>query len=331
MKHQTSPTFANPLRGVIPPMITPLREQDALDAEGLERLIEHILGGGVHGLFILGTTGEAQSLSYRLRRELIDRACAQVAGRAPVLVGITDASPVEAQRLADHAAAAGADALVLAAPFYFPIQQSELIAYVEDLAPRLPLPTFLYNMPSHTKIHFTPETVRRMLDIERVAGLKDSSPNAACFREVREFVIAQRLDFSLLIGSEQLMAECIPQGAHGGVCGGANVFPRLFVDLYDAAVAGDAQRVQSLQARVLRLAATIYAVSSAGYAAIRGIKGALAQMGVCDDFVASPLHALHDHERHAIARHLRELGLRPVSSDRAPAPPPAAPARSVAG
>jgi 4-hydroxy-tetrahydrodipicolinate synthase len=126
---------------------------------------------------------------------------------------------------------------------------------------------------------------------------------------VHDFVLAQRPDFSLLIGSEQLMAECIPQGAHGGVCGGANVFPRLFVELYDAAVAGDAQRVEALQARVLRLAVTIYAVGNAGYAAIRGIKGALAYLGICNDFVASPLQVLNDHERHAIALHLSDQEL----------------------
>src|ERR1700750_1301073 len=103
----------SPLRGIIPPLVTPLREQDALDHEGLERLIEHVLGGGVHGLFLLGTTGEAPSLGYALRPALIHRACAQVAGRVRVLVGIPDASPAESIRLARYAATQGASALVL--------------------------------------------------------------------------------------------------------------------------------------------------------------------------------------------------------------------------
>src|SRR5512136_2166219 len=83
------------VRGIIPPLVTPLRERDTLDAAGLERLIEHVLSGGVHGLFILGTTGEGPSLSYRLRREVISRTCRQVANRVPVLVGITDTAFVE--------------------------------------------------------------------------------------------------------------------------------------------------------------------------------------------------------------------------------------------
>ena len=75
--------------GIIPPLVTPLENRDAIDVEGTERLLEHVINGGVHGLFILGTTGEAPSLSYRLRREFIQRVCQIVGDRVPVLVGIT--------------------------------------------------------------------------------------------------------------------------------------------------------------------------------------------------------------------------------------------------
>src|ERR1700740_1981819 len=108
-------------RGIIPPLITPLVQRDELDVAGLEKLIEHVLSGGVHGLFILGTTGEAPSLSYRLRRELIDAVCRFVRGRVPVLVGITDTAFVESVSLACHAADAGAEALVVSTPYYFPV------------------------------------------------------------------------------------------------------------------------------------------------------------------------------------------------------------------
>ena len=78
-----------PLRGVVPPMVTPLLDNETLDVEGLERLVEHILSGHVHGLFLLGTTGEAPDLNYALRHELVKRVCKQVKGRVPVLVGVT--------------------------------------------------------------------------------------------------------------------------------------------------------------------------------------------------------------------------------------------------
>ncbi len=111
-----SNVLPSPLRGIIPPMVTPLLDRDTLDVAGLERLIEHILSGGVHGLFILGTTGEAPSLSYRLRYELIERVCRQVKGRVPVLVGITDTCFTESLNTANKARDAGAQAVVLAPP-----------------------------------------------------------------------------------------------------------------------------------------------------------------------------------------------------------------------
>src|SRR6185295_6273372 len=150
-RRMNSTPFPRALRGIIPPLPTPLHSRDALDVAGLERLIEHLHAGGVAGLFILGTTGEAPSLSYRLRRELIERTCKQVAGRVPVLVGITDTAFVEAVQLSQFASEAGAKALVLAPPYYFPNSQPELLEYVQHLAPDLPLPLFLYNMPTHTK------------------------------------------------------------------------------------------------------------------------------------------------------------------------------------
>src|SRR3972149_2815409 len=131
-----------PLRGIIVPMVTPLLDRDTLDVAGLERLIEHILAGGVHGLFVLGTTGEAPSLSYARRFELIERVCAQVQWRVPVLVGITDTSFVESVRIACKAKEAGAQAVVLAPPYYFPAGQPELLEYLQHLTPELPLQLF---------------------------------------------------------------------------------------------------------------------------------------------------------------------------------------------
>jgi len=179
----TTTPFDKPLRGIVPPMITPLRGRDELDAAGLERLIEHILAGGVSGLFILGTTGEGPSLSYRVREQLIERTCRQVAGRVPVLVGITDTAFVESLNGARWAADAGADAVVVAPPYYLPEGQPELQEYLDHLLPELPLPLFLYNMPALTKVSFELATVRRAMDDPRIVGLKDSSGNMIYFHQ----------------------------------------------------------------------------------------------------------------------------------------------------
>ena len=104
------------LKGIIPPMVTPLVDNNTLDRGGTVRLVEHMIAGGVHGIFILGTTGEAQSLAYHLRYELTELVCSTVAGRVPVLVGVTDTSLEESLRLAHKAAECGAAAVVAAPP-----------------------------------------------------------------------------------------------------------------------------------------------------------------------------------------------------------------------
>jgi 4-hydroxy-tetrahydrodipicolinate synthase len=297
------------LRGIIPPIVTPLRSRDELDVAGLERLIEHILAGGVHGLFVLGTTGEAPSLSYRLRRELIERTCKQVAGRVPVLVGITDTAFVEAAHLAQFAAEAGAQALVLAPPYYFPNSQPELLEYVQHLAPELPLPLFLYNMPSHTKTIFEVETVRRAMEISNIIGLKDSSANMVYFHRLIGLLPA-RPDWSLLVGPEELLAESVLLGGHGGVCGGANLQPRLYVDLYDACAASQLDRARELHARVMHISDSLYHVGRHSSAFLKAIKCSLHEIGICDDFMAEPFHRFREEERMRVRKVLGDLEIR---------------------
>lgn len=292
------------LRGIIPPLVTPLNGQDELDVDGLQRLVAHVLDGGVHGLFILGTTGEAPSLSYRLRRELIGRVCRLVDGAAPVLVGITDTAFMESLALAGVAADAGADAVVLATPYYFPAGQSELIGYVEHLSAELPLPLVLYNMPSMTKVWFEIETLERLASIERIIGVKDSSGDLDYFARLTALKTI-RPDWSVMMGPEALLREALRHGGDGGVSGGANLFPKLFVDAYDAAVNGDESAADSLQQQIIALQ-QIYEIGKYASRHIKATKCGLSLMGICDDFMAEPFHRFHPPQRQQVAEILRQ-------------------------
>jgi dihydrodipicolinate synthase/N-acetylneuraminate lyase len=301
-----------PFRGLINPMATPLATPDQLDVAGVERLVPHILAGGVSALFILGTTGEGPSLSHRTRRELIERVTRLAGTKVPVLVAITDTSRQESVELANFAAAQGASGLVLAAPYYYPMTQTDLAGYVERLAPELPLPFFLYNMPSHTKVDFEPETVRRLADLPKVQGLKDSSGDLDYFRDVHH-AVGDRSDFALLMGPEELLVEAMRIGAHGGVCGGSNVFPELFVNLYQAARDGRRAEIVRLQDLVVRFGRGVY---TAGDNYLRGLKCALSVAGLCSDVMAEPFQPVEPGERDQVRRALLDLGLlpQPVSS-----------------
>jgi len=303
----TTASLSKPLRGIVPPLITPLLDRDTLNREGLERLIERVIVGGVHGLFILGTSGEAPSLSYRLRREVIALTCRQVRDRVPVLVGITDTSFVESVSLAHVAAEAGAQAVVSSSPYYFPAGQPELLEFIERLVPELPLPLFLYNMPQMTKTQFSRDTLRHVTHLDRIAGVKDSSGDLAYFDQLLD-VARHRPDWGLFVGPERLLVETLRRGGHGGVNGGAQIEPRLFVDLYEAAIRRDDGRVAELQERLLSLG-RIYQVGQHASTVIKGMKCALSLLGVCDDFMAEPFHRFREPERERVRQVLVELGL----------------------
>jgi dihydrodipicolinate synthase/N-acetylneuraminate lyase len=291
-------------------MVTPLTDRDTLDVAGLERLVERLVTGGVAGIFALGTTGEAPSLSYRLRRELIEHTCRFVRGRVPVLVGITDTSLVESADLARHAADRGADAVVTSAPFYFPAGQPELREFIGQLLPELPLPLMLYNMPALTKTSFSGEVVSWALGQEKIVGLKDSSGDLVYFRRMRRLAAEARPDWSFLVGPEELLAESVLLGGHGGINGGANLHPSLYVSLYEAAKGGDVLRARELSEQVMNLSEAIYRVGRHGSAIIKGLKCSLSILGVCDDFMAAPFHRFHEAERRVVAQHLQVLGIR---------------------
>jgi dihydrodipicolinate synthase/N-acetylneuraminate lyase len=295
-----------PLTGIIPPMITPLGGRDELDVAGLEKLVEHILSGGVNGLFLLGTTGEGPSLSYRLRGELIYRVCKQVKRRVPILVGITDTSFVESVNVARSAGESGADALVVAPPYYLPEAQPELQEYLEHLVRELPLPLYLYNMPALTKVHFELETVRRAMDEPRIIGLKDSSGDLNYFKSAAE-VIGRRPDWSLLIGPEEKLLESLQLGGHGGVSGGANLFPKLYVKVVEAHRAGNIARAQELQQQIQRVSDSFYRIGKYSSSIIKGIKCALSCMGICDDFMAEPFHRFRASESDLVKSRLKKI------------------------
>ena len=299
-------TLESPLKGIIPPLVTPLLDNDTLDKDGLERLIEHTISGGVNGLFILGTTGEFASLSYRLRIELIQRTCSLVNGRVPVLVGITDSAFQESLNLASLAAESGADAVVLAPPYYYSSGQPELLEYLKRIMAQMPLPLFIYNMPVHTKVIFEPETVRIAADIEGIIGMKDSSANLSYFNQVR-YLLRDRTDFTFMVGPEELTAEFVLMGGHGGVNGGANMFPKLYVDLYQASVNRDFEKIAPLQNTIMKISTSIYNVGHYGSSYLKGLKCALSLMGICSDFMAEPFRKFREPERLKVKNLLEEL------------------------
>jgi 4-hydroxy-tetrahydrodipicolinate synthase len=297
------------LRGIIPPMITPLLDTDALDERGVENLVNHLISGGVSGIFILGTTGEAQHLSSKIKEELIRKTAACIGGRVPLLVGVTDTSLCESLGVARIAAECGAAAVVAAPPYFFALGQPELIEYYEALADRSPLPLYLYNMPSHTKTMIELATVERLAKHPNIVGLKDSSANGVYFCKLLD-MFGNRPEFGLYVGPEEMMAAMVLMGAHGGVSGGANLYPELFVSLYRAAEAKDVDRTREYQDRMIAVSRELYGIGRFGSSYIKGIKTALSLKGICSDVLAEPFNRFQTPEREKVKAAIHQLETR---------------------
>ena len=294
-----------PLKGIIPPIVTPLINNSKIDEVGLKRLIEHLISGGVHGIFLLGTTGEGPHLSYKLRKDFIKKACALIDNRIPVMVGITDTCIEGSLEIAEAAKNAGADAVVIAPPYYVPISQIEMVEYLENLVPQLPLPFLMYNMPSCTKIHMTVDTIKKAKELGAI-GIKDSSGDMAYFYSlIEEFKDAP--EFSIIAGSELFIPETIFNGGDGAVAGGANIFPRLFVDFYEASLEKNTEKVALLRKKIFQIENSIYNVGSYSSKYIKSIKSALSAMGICNDYVAQPFRKFNETESNIIKQNIKKL------------------------
>jgi 4-hydroxy-tetrahydrodipicolinate synthase len=239
---------------------------------------------------------------------LIVEICALAAGKVPVIVNITDPSRTESLRLAEHAARAGAAGLAISPPYYFTLTQAELLGYLERLAPKLPRPLYLYNFPALTKIGYSVETVERASQMENVWGMKDSSGDMSYFAAVCA-AMKDFSEFTILLGPEEQLEEAMAMGAHGGITGGANLSPELYVEFFRAIEAGDAERVAKAKSTVMKISKGIYNLKKDGSSYLRGLKCALSLLGYGNNVLAEPYVAYGDVEMKQIRGVLREVGL----------------------
>jgi len=293
-------TQSTPFRGIIPPMITPLRPDFSLDIARTERLIEHLIDGGVHGIFILGTTGEFAGLSSAVKSDLIQITCQQVKGRVPILVGVTDCSFTESVDLAAIAHKYGAEAVVVAPPFYMNIGQAELIHYYQKLADDVELPLFLYDMPSHVKISIEVETAVKLSKHPNIIGIKDSSGKIENFQALCE-AFKQQPEFKIFVGPEEFLAETLKIGGDGGVTGGANLFPKLYVALYEAFEKKEYDAVKKFQETILFLCSNLYQNGTYQSSYLKGLKAAMSFEGLCEDNFAPPIFPYSPSEKSTLS------------------------------
>ena len=295
--------------GLIPPMVTPLDAKRGLDVAGVKNMVGHLVAGGVDGIFLLGTTGEGPHLSYAVRERLVKTVCAELRSRnrtIPVLVGITETDLEDALAFAKKCKSYGAAGVVAAPPYYFKLTQAECLAWFTELADRLPLPLVIYDMPAHTDTVIEPATIARLAAHPNIVAMKDSSSVIALFNKFK-IALEPLADFSLFMGPDEAMGEAVLTGAHGGVCTGANLWPRAFKAMYAAAKAGDLEKVRRYQRFTTTSSYLLYGLGQGQIGFLKGVKAALAEMGLIQNVLAAPFEPFAGKDRAKVKAALRKL------------------------
>jgi len=293
------------LVGIIPPVVTPVNEDESIDEDSLTRQLKRLKDEGVHGLFILGSAGEFVSLRDSERRKVIQTSVANMKGKLPILVGTMDTSTLRTIENAKVAEDMGADAVVVTAPFYYNHSSKEVMRHFELVSKSVNIPVVIYNIPQLTKFNMQPEEVVSLSNIENIIGIKDSSGSYTNLLSLLE-ALGDREDFFILIGEENLAGIGMAMGADGAIMAIANIAPNLSVKIYEAAKAGRLDELKQLQAKLRKLM-QIYEFGTP----ISCLKVALSLMGIGNGKACEPFEKLSDEAYEGIKRVLSEVGLLP--------------------
>lgn len=289
-------------QGVIVPMVSPFTPDGQVDTGGVHRIIDHLIAGGTDGIFVLGTTGEAASISRVEKEKLVEAAVNSTNGRAAVYAGISGNCLDESVAAAQSSLDLGVDILVAHTPYYYALSEEEIFRYFMTLADRVSGPLMIYNIPATTHISLSIDLVEKLSRHERILGLKDSESTPGRLEAAIER-FSGRHDFSYVVGCAALSARALALGAAGIVPSAANLQPRLYKTLYEKARDGHASAAQELQKQTDQLSALYQGSRSLGQS-LAALKAAMHLLGWCEPTVLPPLKTLQRAEMAEIEKHM---------------------------
>ena len=291
------------LSGVLIALASPLKRDGSVDEPAVGRLVEHVLAGGVHGLLPLGSTGETAALDEPSRRQILRCVIEAAGGRVPVICGIAQSNLPAARTEIRAATDLGADAVLVAPPFYYPMAQSTVLEFYRQIAHEARVPVLVYNIPQFTKVVIEAETVATLAHERAIAGIKDSSRDFEYFEGV---LLATRdlPAFRVFTGSDTMLLPSLVMGGSGTICGAGNVAPQWVVRIYNEFNAGDVDPARASQDRLYELVAAL----REGVFPL-AIKAALHAQGICEPWSAAPVQALSDAAQASLRKKLAEWGL----------------------
>src|SRR5207249_4640787 len=290
------------IQGIIPPVATPMQANEDLDLPRLRWFIDHLIGEGVHGIFVLGTNSEFYALDEQEKQAVIATAVQHVRGRVPVFAGTGAESTREVIRLTRMAEREGVQGVSIITPYFVLPNQQEIYDHYRRIAEATALPVILYNNPGTCGgVKIDVDTCARLAEIPNILGIKDSSGD---LQNTNELIRAVPDRFSVLMGRDTLIFHAMLSGARGAVPATANIAPRLVVDIYEAALRGDVAGARAAQLRLnpVRMALTLGTAPT-------GVKGALELLGESIGPCRSPVAPLTPAAQQKMWAALTQAGL----------------------
>lgn len=291
------------LKGIIPPIVTPVDEQENVDEAALCRVIDHVLAGGVHGVFVMGSNGEFYAMDKENQKKAIETTVKHVAGRVPVYAGVGAITTRECIELARSAQACGADAITILPPMFINLNDTELYDHFKAVAEAISIPVLIYNNPGKTANNISVSLLRRLAQIPSIIGVKNTSMD---FGQTIQYIDATRdiADFRVLSGIDFYIFGTLAYGGYGAVAGTANVAPRLVSDIYDRFTQGDLEGARKAQFDLIPLRKT-YDFGSFPVV----MKDALNLMGLNLGHPVRPIQHTGEEKMRELAGVLEDLGL----------------------
>ncbi len=233
------------IKGIIPPILTPMDEEENVNEKELRNQVNRLIGAGVHGIFAFGTNGEGYALSESEKESILEVVIEETAGRVPVYAGSGCITTKDTIRMSQKAKSLGADVLSVITPWFAAASQNDLLEHYKEVAKAVDMPIVLYNIPARCGNALLPATVAKLAEIDNIVGAKDSSGS---FDNMLQYIeLTREKDFAILSGNDSLIYWNLLAGGAGGIAGCANVFPKNMAGIYDAFISGDLKQAKTLQ------------------------------------------------------------------------------------
>ncbi|MEZ5344957.1 MAG: dihydrodipicolinate synthase family protein [Pyrinomonadaceae bacterium] len=291
------------LKGIVPPIGTPVTEDERVDEKGLRNLVRHLIGGGVHGVFVNGTMGCFALLTDEEQIRAVEIVADEVGGRVPVVAGVSDTGTNRVIKKIKQVEKFGVDFITAVPPYYFRLGQTQGVSFFRDIAQAAQSPVLIYNNPYLTKLDLDIPSLIELSKEPNIVGLKET--NQDCNRWTKLFeTFRGNEDFSILLGTELLIAQGMLMGADGAIGGAHNIAPAFGVGLYDAAASGDYKLAMEFTDK-LSLVCKVFEYGEIW----GGFEAALQVLGICEKTVFAPYQSATDEDREGVRKILEQCGL----------------------